>query len=133
MASLNEVTSAVTDFFSRISGNPGPSHYEIGIRDSQDKLFVKNAEWAHNAGIYLFFKEAELKYVGRALITTGLARRVFEQATAFDDPKWDDVIRNPTSKVHIFALTSVESYWAPSLELFLTQRFRASLVNKRLS
>jgi hypothetical protein len=99
MASLNEVTSAVTEFFSRISGNPAPSHYEIGIRDSQDKLFVKNAEWANNAGVYLFFKETELKYVGRALITTGLASRVFEQATALGDPKWDDVIKNPRSTV----------------------------------
>jgi len=74
-----------------------------------------------------------LKYIGRALKQTGLANRVFDQATHFGDPKWDAVINDKNSTVCVFPLTPSDWFWAASLEVFLIDRFRSSLVNKRSS
>ena len=133
MATINDVKAGVDEFFSLIKGSKLPPCHEIGILNAQDKTFLKNVEWAPNAGVYFFFKNNELKYVGRALIPTGLANRVFDQATAFDDPKWDDVIKDTNSTVCVFPLPTSDWFWAASLEAFLIDKFRPSLVNRRSS
>lgn len=131
MPTFSDVNESIREYFAQIPSATSPIYHQIGILEAQSKSYLKNTDWAHSAGIYLFFKNNELKYVGRALNSTGLAKRVLNQATAFDDPKWDDVIEDPNSSVYIFTVNREESFWVASLEVFLIQRYRNFLVNKR--
>ena len=126
-----DVQNAVDSFMSMLKVVPPIKQDSITIEQSKDKSFLRQKVWSESPGIYLFFCQDQLKYVGRATITTGLTNRIYEQATAIGDPKWDAVISDSNSSVSIFYFRPEDWYWVASLEVFLIEKFSSHLVNKR--
>jgi hypothetical protein len=76
----------------------------------------------------------ELRYIGRALIRSGLASRLWDHFRAGRDgnPKWDAVLVDEGCSVDVYAFDDRDETWVPSLELFLQAKFPIGLVNTKV-
>ena len=114
------VQQSVESFFGRIKDTtlaPNISWYRIA--EIKDRNLVKWFGWAVSSGVYAFVRDEEVKYIGRALQSTGLMSRVCQQATSWGDPKWDKVIGDSGTTVGVLPLDGELSIWIPSLEVYL--------------
>jgi hypothetical protein len=131
MATTEDVKQALGAFAKMVPALPSPHSIEYPVADVRHRKALGAYDWAHAAGVYCFFKAGHLKYIGRALATTGLASRVVDQATSFGNPIWDEVINDPTATVMVTPLRVEDAFWAASLELYLQEVLGVGLVNKR--
>ncbi len=89
--------------------------YEFNIRELKSKR--EWGEWSHKKGVYLFIKDDEIVYVGRAL--NSLGSRVHNQITSFGDPEWNEVIENDDNTVAVICIEDNMRYLASALEIYL--------------
>lgn len=88
--------------------------------------------WAWKRGVYLFFQDDSIKYIGRAL-SVELAHRIYSQITARGDLAWDQVIDDPKTAIGVIPLEKEDYFWAASIEAYVIGLFRSELLNQRSS
>ncbi len=132
MATIKQVSESTHKYTEGLSKISIPQLIHLTLSQAQDKEYLWKLDWASKPGVYLFFKNDQIKYVGRALTTT-LANRIFEQSTAFGDPKWDAVIKDPNTTIAVIVLEVADAHITASLEAYLIAEFRSELVNLRSS
>jgi excinuclease UvrABC nuclease subunit len=131
MAIQERINQTIATFANRVK-TTNVSHVQwLSISEARDKKKLRSFEWAQSVGIYLFVQDDQLKYVGRALSSTGLLRRVHEQANARGDKKWDDVIQPDATVVGVLPLTGQDEIWAASLEVHLIESFKPTFNMRR--
>lgn len=113
---------ALAEFVGRVAGLTVSGPHRFPIEQLRAKTSPAYAEWASASGIYFFEQAGKVQYIGRALRGSGLRRRVHNQCTAFHDPKWDAVIKDPATTVGVVALSADDWYWSAALEAFLIAR-----------
>jgi excinuclease UvrABC nuclease subunit len=117
-----QIERALAEFCSRVSGlDVGPPRW-YSIQDLRSKQSAAYTDWASHPGVYFFEQKGAVQYIGRALPRTGLRARVHNQCTAFGDPRWDRVIKDPATVVGVIVLPRAEWYWTAALEPFLIER-----------
>lgn len=131
MINIFQVASALNEFERLIQSLKLKKLISVRVGQIRKWEDLSKQEWAWSPGIYLFFQNDSLKYVGRALSTT-LAGRIFDQINARSDPNWAAVIDDPNTVIAVLSLEKEESFWAASLESFLIGRFRKEIVNRRI-
>ncbi len=79
--------------------------------------------WASDPGVYFFERAGCIEYVGRALRTT-LQQRLANQCFAYGDPRWDQVLRDPSTVVGVVPVQPAVWYLAAALEAYLIHALR---------
>ena len=95
--------------------------YEFTLEELRKEKRKWN-EWEKESGIYYFSEKGSIVYVGRALPSTGLGSRVYDQINASGDPKWDRIINNHQVIVGIVCISEEMWYMTSSLELYLIDK-----------
>lgn len=124
--SIDEI---ISEFLARISTLQPTPPIRAPIETFQGDLTWP--DWAQSTGIYFFEQGGRVQYVGRALRTT-LRQRLANQCNAFDDPKWDEVIKDKATVVGVLPLPDDQWYWAAALEALLIASLRP-VHSKRIS
>jgi hypothetical protein len=98
---------------------PGYVEHKLADLKSGDHQYW--ASWEKKAGVYIFFQNGKVQYVGRAFPSTGLGGRVYCQITSFGDPRWDRVIKETDGEVTIGLIPFEDdtSFIASALEAYL--------------
>lgn len=135
MPTASDVRNAIEEFRARIPSMKSPQWYTHLNDAIKAPAAARKEPWGSAAGVYAFFNGAgELRYIGRALSSVGLAARVPDhlqnKCRGRDD--WDKVLDDREASEEVCALAKEDAVWAPSLELFLCERF-TGLVNRRRS
>ena len=131
MAIQERINETIISFIARIKTTNVSRVQWLSISEARDKKKLRTFEWSQSVGIYLFVQDDYLKYVGRALSSTGLLRRVYEQANALGDKKWDDVIQDDATVIGVFSLVGQDEIWAASLEVHLIESFKPKFNMRR--
>lgn len=119
---MRDLEAALAEFVGRVAGLTVSGPHRYPIEQLRIKASSAYTDWASSSGIYFFEQAGEVQYIGRALPGSGLRARVHNQCTAYDDPKWDAVIKDSATTVGVVALSSDDWYWAAALEAFLIAR-----------
>lgn len=96
----------------------------------QDSTFTD--ELKTESGIYYFIQDGIVNYVGRALPSVGLRKRILIQINAFGDENWDKVIMDNSIEVAVFIFNDLEQwYFISALEHYLIEKLERPIFNKR--
>jgi hypothetical protein len=101
-----------------------PGYVEHKLSDLKKENSNCWASWEKKAGVYIFFQNGKVQYVGRAFPSTGLGGRIFCQITSFGDPLWDVVIKETDGEVTIglIPFENDTSFIASALEAYLIEK-----------
>jgi hypothetical protein len=130
LATKAQLFFLINDFSSRV-----PSLYPLRFpRETLDDIRNEPeilASLKMKCGIYYFSQSDEIVYVGRALPSVGLASRISNQITAYGDPKWDTVIKEPKTEIGYLIFHKKDWYFISALEHFLIEQLGRPKFNKR--
>ncbi len=115
LALINDFVSKVNDLPRKIDIK-GPMTI-ASSRDLQPPPFYRKP------GVYLFFKDGDVMYVG--CTTKSLGDRVWAQIAAGDREEsleWAQIIKNDATTLLLVGLQDDEYYWGGALEQFLIKK-----------
>ena len=118
-----DLQTAIDHFRLRVSNLEISPIRRFRIGELQSRKSSAYTGWGSAPGIYFFEQAGRVQYIGRALPGTGLRSRVHNQCTAFDDPHWDEVIKDPETSVGVITVPPEEWYWTAALEPYLIEVF----------
>jgi hypothetical protein len=130
----NQLDVIVDDFFAKITTKPKFNKDELDIL--KNVFGTNNWEpWASKTGIYIFYDDDKIYYVGRALKNTLMGSRINSQTNRklySSGSDWGKVIWSPTVKVRLYLLENQEEdYWLAALEIFLIEFFKLEFNARR--
>lgn len=117
----DELISTATGEFSELL----TSFDGLGPRQSYDVSALRadsNWSWASIPGVYLFVRDDEVLYVGRALRTVGA--RLWSHLQSREDEVWAAVLDDPATRVEVIAVDDRQLFLAAALEVFLIERLK---------
>jgi len=79
-------------------------------------------------GIYVFYNNKEIYYVGRALKNTYFGSRIASHMTK----KWYSKLDKDKTMIRFYIIDSENDFWLPSLELFLYNTLKPIHNKKRV-
>lgn len=129
--SESDIENLVISFSSKINNGLLLSYKKETIeRIREDKKFTDEVKDV--GGIYIFIQDGIVKYIGRALPTVGLRKRILVQINAFGDEDWDMVIKDNNTEIGVYSfMDSNQWYFIGALEQFLIEKIGKSYFNKR--
>ena len=131
MPNIDNIRQAVFDFTSYIPAMVPPRVFVYPVAEVQDKVRAWGYEWSTAPGVYIFFESEMIQYIGKAMVSTGLAQRVNNGSMEGED-MWNSFLAESSESVVVYMVNEVDEVWVPSLECWLIKRFRTPF-NKRLS
>ncbi|MBN2352088.1 MAG: hypothetical protein JXD23_05910 [Spirochaetales bacterium] len=130
----NQLDIIVDGFFSKIIIKPKYSNEDLDI---EKNVFGTDdwQPWAGKTGIYVFYDDEKIYYVGRALKNTLLGSRVSSQTNRklySKDTEWGKTIRKLDVKIRLYLLNNPEEdYWLAALEIYLIEFFKLEFNARR--
>ncbi len=123
---LTELKVKVDEFSKKLIHNPLAQESPLELKISEIRKDSDWSKWSKDVGIYAFFDDDKIHYIGRALKGATFGARIYSHiAPCGEADPWHVVIDSKSdTKIALFAFKDVEDdYWAASLELFLMDAF----------
>lgn len=94
-----------------------------------DSSFLESL--SNEPGIYYFLQNNMVKYVGRALPSVGLKKRIQVQISAYGDIAWDSIINDEEVEIGVIIFKHEDWYFTSALEHYLIEKLEKPIFNKR--
>ena len=114
---LPDQMAAFSDLMASFDGLGASQPYDVSALRADS-----NWPWAAIHGVYVFVREDEVVYVGRALGTT-IGQRLWSHLRSLEEPAWADVIEDPATRVEVIAVDADYACLSAALEVYLIERF----------
>lgn len=129
-----DVEREIANFVARVPELSLPKRHRYTFGELSDAKAMKREPWARSPGIYAYFTGNErLRYIGRAMLSSGLASRVSDHVQPWrrGNPKWNTVLDDGAAFGLVYAFPPEHEVWIPSIEVHLVARLHGHLVNRR--
>lgn len=117
----DHIASLLNGFVDRINELQEVKYYGFTIAQFKTLKEGEWETWGSNPGIYYFIRNGQIEYVGRALNSNGLKRRVDEQLK-LTGQAWDEITFDPNTWIGIYAFHATDWHWVKSVEVYLIDK-----------
>jgi hypothetical protein len=127
----NELLGLVEEFSSQLTAGLNKVNRKATLEEIRENThFLDGLKQEY--GVYYFLQNGLVKYVGRALPSVKLRSRVLSQINAFNDAKWDTVIKGENVEIGVITfMEPAQWYFASALEHYLIEKLEKPVFNKR--